>query len=81
MILNTGTHLVVLLSEVDVQCKDGQMEIGSEAAEQLGICRLDDDHKMKWRNYRYIFAITQARGVLYADGNTILVFLNCQLFA
>ena len=48
------------------------MEIGVDAAEQLGICRLDDGYPMKWRSGRYLFAITQVRGVLYVDGNTLL---------
>ena len=73
MKLTTGLDLFVFLLQVNVECKDGQMEIGIEAAEQLSICRLDNDYEMKWRSRRYVFAITQVRGVLYVGGKTILV--------
>ncbi|CAE7251396.1 unnamed protein product, partial [Symbiodinium pilosum] len=60
---------------VNVQCKDGQMEIGIEAAEQLGICRLDNDYEMKWRSRRYVFAITQVKGDICIDPHLGMKFL------
>ena len=53
---------------------DGQMEVRVEAAARLGLCQLDG-YAMKWRSGRYLFAVTQVRGVLYAKSTdeTILV--------
>ena len=57
-----------------VHAKDGQMEIGIEAAAALGICQLKG-HEMKWRSGRYLSAVTQIRGILFAEASqeTVLV--------
>ena len=54
--------------------KDGQAEHGIEAALELGVCELDG-HEMRWRSRRYVFAITQYRGMLHlpASDETVLV--------
>ena len=50
------------LWQLDVQFKDGQAEMGIQAARKLGICELRDG--MKWRSRRYVFGIPQFRGLL-----------------
>lgn len=61
------------LWQLDVQFKDGQAELGIEAARELGICELKEE--MRWRSRRYLFSITQFRGLLYAPSSdeTVLV--------
>ena len=61
------------LWQLNVQFKDGQAEMGIEAAQKLGICELRDG--VEWRSRRYVFGITQFRGVLYVPSSdeTVLV--------
>ena len=61
------------LWQLNVQFKDGQAEMSIEAAQKLGICELRDG--VEWRSRRYIFGITQFRGVLYVPSSdeTVLV--------
>ncbi|CAE7613785.1 unnamed protein product, partial [Symbiodinium sp. KB8] len=74
------------LNGVGVHAKDGQLELGIEAAAALNLCQLEG-RDMKWRSRRYVFAVSQIRGILYtvkgnlninpALGMTIVVPHQC----
>ena len=69
-----GHRFIASSWQLGVDAKDGQAELGIEAARELGVCELDG-HEMRWRSRRYVFAITQYRGMLYlpASDETVLV--------
>ncbi|CAE7364289.1 unnamed protein product, partial [Symbiodinium sp. CCMP2456] len=68
-----GHRFIASPWQLGVDAKDGQAELGIEAAQELGVCALDG-HEMRWRNQRYVYAITQFRGMLYlpASDETVL---------
>lgn len=58
-----------------VHAKDGQLELGIEAAAALNLCQLEG-RDMKWRSRRYVFAVSQIRGILYTDDSNETVLAS-----